>query len=746
VTVTEATLANATGGSRPAMLVVARAEATLALWPLLSGELRIGRLTLAGVDLLLETDTEGRGNWVFARPEKPAVAEAPEATREAGRRLGIQVEDLTLADARIAWRDGRAGTAETLEIRRFTVSPIGETGRDAVAGAIAVRGVPLTLEGEVGDLRSLAEASVATPWPFRFSAAAAGARITAEGTAARPMAGQGWRADVALSVPALTTLSPLLPALTLPPLRDVAARATLSDGPTLQTFSGSAGESDLGSLLAGLTTTRIDFAGGGDTPVRLTASGRYGEEAVALEAETRLMWPAPVTATLQAAGATVTATGTVNRPTAASLALTIRAPAQPGWPGIGPIQGSGRIALTSLDDGVAFTGVAIATAAGDAAGEIRIRPGERPVIQAQLASRRLDLAALQPAPAGAVNIAPPAGPTAGPTASPAPATPPGPRRVIPDTRLPLEALRRVDATIGWDIGELVTPSATFRAATIEAANQAGRLRATASIPAGRLRLAATVDAASQPPTLHVTADSDGADAGLLLAALGVPGGVTGRLDLDVDLRGQGASLRPILATASGHLGIALVEGRADASLLRNLPRELRGLLSPPGNAGDLVLRCGALRTDLARGSAELRALLLDLPFGRIGGDGSLNLADETLAIRLFPDLRLGPIQLRAPVRVGGTLAAPQVAVPPDALVATGLGALLSIPGAADRTLQNLAGAPPECPAALTVARGGRPGLMPSLSGSGGPIPGVTREIERRIPAPVQDLFRGLLGR
>jgi uncharacterized protein involved in outer membrane biogenesis len=58
-------LGNAAWGSRKDMLRVKRAALDLELWPLLQGRVDIGSVSLDGVDLLLETDRAGKGNWVM---------------------------------------------------------------------------------------------------------------------------------------------------------------------------------------------------------------------------------------------------------------------------------------------------------------------------------------------------------------------------------------------------------------------------------------------------------------------------------------------------------------------------------------------------------------------------------------------------------------------------------------------------------------------------------------------------------
>lgn len=62
---TDMTVGNADWGSEPTMLRVKQAELRLALLPLLKGEFRIEHAAFDGLDLVLEMDESGRGNWEF---------------------------------------------------------------------------------------------------------------------------------------------------------------------------------------------------------------------------------------------------------------------------------------------------------------------------------------------------------------------------------------------------------------------------------------------------------------------------------------------------------------------------------------------------------------------------------------------------------------------------------------------------------------------------------------------------------
>ena len=97
--------ANAPWGSRPQMVTIGRLEAQVELWPLLFGDVRVRRLVLIGLDALLETDAEGRGNWEFAAAlDKPEV-EKPAPPTDGPVTLPV-VNRVLVRDVKIAYVPG----------------------------------------------------------------------------------------------------------------------------------------------------------------------------------------------------------------------------------------------------------------------------------------------------------------------------------------------------------------------------------------------------------------------------------------------------------------------------------------------------------------------------------------------------------------------------------------------------------------------------------------------------------------
>lgn len=789
LTLEDVALANAPGGSRPQMATVRRIEVELALLPLLSRQVEVRRLVLQQPDILLETDASGRPNWVFA-PEgtapagsgQPAPAQTPAdpaaSARDTGERLGIAVNRVTIEDGRVGWRDGQTGQTRALAIPNLETRADDATSPMRLAGRFALDGTPFTLEGETGSLATLTDPSPAGPWPLRLVLEAAGTRIAAEGEVAQPLQASGWRLALDATVPELQRLAPLVPDVPLPPLRDISLTASLADsGATLPVLSDlrlTLGPAVLDALLPGLRLasltaslprqdqplTLVAEAALNGVPLRL--AGTLGAPMVLLPGTPVRPWP--VDLALSAGAATATLQGSIADARAVTGVDLVAALRVPELAALSPLAGTDLppVRDIALDTRVAERGPAFAggaflrelrftSSAADAAGELIYVVGQRRGIAGDLASRRVDLDALR---------TPAATPATAPAARPAPPPAAQDDRVIPDLPLPLEALRVLDADLRWQIAELVAGGVTYQEVrgALSVQNGKGRLDPlTATLPGGRISLRGAADVTTTPPTVQLAARSEQIDLAVLLPALGQPAQVAGLLGLDIDLRGQGRDLRAVAGTAHGHVGASLVRGQVSARVLDSVPAELRRLVVPPGQTTqDIGLRCLALRLQVEDGMAKSRALLVETSIGRIGGEGGLNLKSETLAFRLLPDVRLGGITVRAPVNVAGTLRTPRIGVSPEAAVAGGLGAFLSLQQTPDRNLQALAEAVggsrpalPDCEPQLAIARGGQPGPAPAAAPAAPAAEAPaspTESLGQNLPAPAQELLRGLFGR
>lgn len=163
---------NAPWGSRSEMATVDRVEARVALFPLLFGKVVVKRLVLAKPDILIETDKAGRGNWLMG-----ATQPAPQTTTRA---FAIPVLDnVTVMNGRVTWRDGRTGVSDTITIEKLTIEGAGPGAALDVALAGRVHDQDFALSGRVAR-------SGASSWTVSNLQASAGKTRFAGSVTVRP--------------------------------------------------------------------------------------------------------------------------------------------------------------------------------------------------------------------------------------------------------------------------------------------------------------------------------------------------------------------------------------------------------------------------------------------------------------------------------------------------------------------------------------------------------------------------------
>jgi AsmA protein len=288
-------------------------------------------------------------------------------------------------------------------------------------------------------------------------------------------------------------------------------------------------------------------------------------------------------------------------------------------------------------------------------------------------------------------------------------------------------------------------------------------------PGGPVTGEVAVNAAAATPTLRLALRAPALQLAPLQQALAGTVYVTGRAELDADLRGAGAGLRQVAASLGGHLGLAMLDATMEPALLGPVQQALRArvpLLPPLPQR--LPVECVALRADVAEGIARIGTLLLDAPAAKVSGSGTVNLGTEAIALRMLHDVRAAGTSTRVAADLGGTLAAPAYGgVQVQNLVGQAAGALAGrLGGDAGALLGALANRPgaqpeplPDCGPALTAARGGREGAMPARAepepqpqpeAAAPAAPAAPAQPQQpaapAIPGPAGDLLRGLLRR
>ncbi len=679
-------LANLPGGSRPQMVRIARLDVRVALLPLLTGRVVIDGLTLLHPDILLERGPDGQGNWLLRPPPGPpnpnAVPSAP------SRPTRLEVRQIDIQDGTVTWRD-RRGQLTVLAIDHLQARQPDAEAPLSLTGEIAAHGLPIAAQATTGPLPQMMQADAT--WPLQVSLAGAGAQAAIHGT----IGGGGGRLHVEATIPDLTRLAPLLPHARLPPLHalTLAGDVLLAPGapPVVSAVSLHAGPS--GALLPGVSLSSLDLhLADLQAPADVAARAELFGVPVALDGTIGPLpagrAPVPVALTARAPGASLAVKGLAGRKqgTDATVALRIADLAARGAPTGHSLPDLHDIALdarvTAQKQGVALHGLVLRGPPGDLSGEAGFAlPNGRPDLTLALHSDRLDLDAIRavlrqalpaPAPAAAPASAPASGasPAAAPPAAPnqAPGSPPAavaPARVIPDTRLPFPALRDGDADIRLDVATLHAGGIDWHALATHLVLAGGRLTVdpfSITAPGGPVQGSAVADATASPPAAALRLSAAKLAIGPALAAFGLPPGSSGDLAVDADLRGTGDTPRALAAGLDGTLSLLLTGGEVQNALLTDLLGDvLRASHLPLGAAagGRTDIHCLDLHAIAAHGVVTLQQLALATSRLDLHGEGSVNLAEETLDLQAQSLLRLGGTAVGVPVKIGGTLRAPR---------------------------------------------------------------------------------------
>lgn len=145
------------------------------------------------------------------------------------------------------------------------------------------------------------------------------------------------------------------------------------------------------------------------------------------------------------------------------------------------------------------------------------------------------------------------------------------------------------------------------------------------------------------------------------------------------LKGSGKSLRDMLSSSDGEVGIGMEGGK-----LSNLLVELIGL-DIAQSLGFLLdgdkpvpVRCILADFTVEDGLMDARTFVIDTNDTNVKGTGTINLDGEKLDLRLKPKPKdTSLFSLRSPIRIGGTMKKPSVGIEPTNLAVRGVAATVA---------------------------------------------------------------------
>ncbi|MGY0793494.1 AsmA family protein [Azospirillum argentinense] len=141
LTVRDARLANAPGGSEQDMARLKELDVRVALGPLLSGHIQVQSIRLIDPTFLFETLPDGRFNWDLSGAGRPV--DGGRGGSGDGLASAVSFDQVTVQNGTIQYRDARTGQSEVIDQVDARIVAGSFTGPFQGQGSFRARGVPL---------------------------------------------------------------------------------------------------------------------------------------------------------------------------------------------------------------------------------------------------------------------------------------------------------------------------------------------------------------------------------------------------------------------------------------------------------------------------------------------------------------------------------------------------------------------------------------------------------------------------
>jgi AsmA family protein len=256
----------------------------------------------------------------------------------------------------------------------------------------------------------------------------------------------------------------------------------------------------------------------------------------------------------------------------------------------------------------------------------------------------------------------------------------GKRQVLPDTELHLARMRNRDEVITYhaqalEAGRISLLGVAAKVKILDGIVTAAPL--SAAVAEGKITGRLKVDTTRREPV----ADIDIEIAHVRLGAVGRtpdqgPPPLDGLLQARIALEGRGDSIHELASNADGTITAVLPRGTLRSSFAELAGLDLRALgLLASGSQQDTGIRCGVASFAAKDGFLSADRLLMDTEPVLITGEGTINLNEETLDLRLQGQPKKPRLRVRAPLLVRGPLAHPSVSIDPRKPAAQAGGAI-----------------------------------------------------------------------
>jgi uncharacterized protein involved in outer membrane biogenesis len=338
------------------------------------------------------------------------------------------------------------------------------------------------------------------------------------------------------------------------------------------------------------------------------------------------------------------------------------------FPNTPPYKVSGHVARKGAR--VGFQNVSGTVGDSDMHGDLTVDlKGERPFVQAQLASRTLNLDDV------VTWFGAPPRLKSGETASSG--------RLFPDAKLKVERMRVMDAQVKYEAAAVRSGRFPIRTLAMNLKLDDGVLSmdpVSFNMPQGKINATARLDAREDVPKTNLDARLTGVQLAQFRPKNSTEPPLEGVLEGRVKLQGRGNSVHRFVSSSSGNVTFVIPHGEVREAFVEltgiNVSRGLGLLLTKDKDKTNV--RCGVADLQGKDGDLQVHDLVFDTDNVLITGKGHVNLRDEELDLTIQgrpKKLRL--LRVRSPIEIRGPLRKPSIGVAPgNALGQTGVAAAL----------------------------------------------------------------------
>jgi uncharacterized protein involved in outer membrane biogenesis len=293
----------------------------------------------------------------------------------------------------------------------------------------------------------------------------------------------------------------------------------------------------------------------------------------------------------------------------------------------------------------------------DLAGDIEVRTlrDPRPLIAANIVSRRLDLDDL----GGLIGAAPDTGhgETESAQQEVEAKTETKTKTVLPRDPVDLSGLRKVDARVSFN-GKRIETGLPIDDLRIEAKLDAGRLTLKPldfGVGGGTIKSRLQLDGSARPVQADLQTEVRRVNLRELLRGSGFAQKSVGNIGGRAKLKATGNSIADLMATLDGGLSLIMTGGELNSLLIELTDLDVQeAVVDLLGDEEAVPIRCAF--TDLAArsGQIDIKSLVIDTTDTRFSGDGNIDLDQERIKFVMAPHPKdFSLFTLRTPLHVAG---------------------------------------------------------------------------------------------